>query len=222
MPKRNGLQPASGGLRHETGESQSWSRLWLAALVLLAGLALPALTPVQPAHAATGRTSASARVSVQPSQPSLAIAKTHEGRFVQGRKGVYTINVGNDGSGPTDGTPVIVHDTLPRELVPVSMTGAGWDCTLSTLTCTNSAVLGAGFAYTPITLTVKITCHARGTVTNRATVTGGGDTTIHTATNTTTIRRSERCHHHHHHHHRHHHHRHHHHRHHHRDGWHRH
>ncbi|MFE2972789.1 hypothetical protein ACFXKC_56590 [Streptomyces sp. NPDC059340] len=120
-------------------------------------------------------------------QPSLTIAKTHTGSFIPGRVGNFTITVGNNGTAPTNGTTVTVHDTLPAGLTAAAITGNGWRCTQSTLTCTRSNVLAAGSSYPPITLRVRVARTATGTVTNTATVTGGGDTTTHTATDPTVI-----------------------------------
>ncbi|MET8721862.1 hypothetical protein [Streptomyces misionensis] len=125
-------------------------------------------------------------------RPSLTIAKSHPGTFVRGRDGVYTITVANAPSaGPTDGTTVTVHDTLPAGLRADGITGTGWHCVLATLTCTRGDVLPAGHGYPPITLKVDVSCDAPAQVTNTAIVTGGGDTTTHTATDPTAIRDRE-------------------------------
>ncbi|MFF3133013.1 hypothetical protein [Streptomyces mirabilis] len=122
------------------------------------------------------------------SHPSLTIAKSHADTFTRGEDGVYTITVGNvTAAGPTNGTKVTVHDTLPTGLRADRITGRGWHCTLAALTCTRSDVLPAGHSYPPVTLKVDVSCNARARVTNTATVTGGGDTTTHTATDTTKI-----------------------------------
>lgn len=125
---------------------------------------------------------------------SLNITKTHTGHFREGERGTYTITVGNTGPAPTNGSTVTVHDTLPAGLTATHLSGTGWTCVLSTLTCTRSNVLPAGNSYPRITLRVKVSCTAPSQVTNTATVTGGGDSTTHTATDPTTIRRGERCH----------------------------
>ncbi|MGW1497243.1 hypothetical protein ACWCQW_01395 [Streptomyces mirabilis] len=125
-------------------------------------------------------------------QPSLTIAKSHADTFTRGEDGVYTITVGNDtAAGPTNGTTVTVHDILPAGLRADRITGRGWHCVLATLTCTRSDVLPAGHSYPPVTLKVDVSCNARARVTNTATVTGGGDTTTHTATDTTTTEHHE-------------------------------
>lgn len=113
---------------------------------------------------------------------------------------------------PTDGTTVTMHDTLPSGLTAVGISGPGWTCDLNTLTCTRSTVLPGGQNYPDTTLTVDVSCQtlrqepatAMGggdrQVTNRATVTGGGDATTRTATDPTTINRTEQCRRHKHHH----------------------
>ncbi|MFD7498551.1 YncE family protein [Streptomyces sp. NPDC059832] len=126
-------------------------------------------------------------------KPSLTIAKSLTGEFTRGNRGTYTITVGNTGPGTTDGTTVTVRDTLPRGLTADRISGSGWNCTRSTLTCTRRDALLAGSSYPPITLTVRISCSAPARVTNNATVTGGGDTTTHTATAPTTINPDRHC-----------------------------
>ncbi|MFI6284533.1 right-handed parallel beta-helix repeat-containing protein [Streptomyces sp. NPDC051018] len=138
---------------------------------------------------------------VQP--PSLTISKTHEGDFKAGKQGTYTITAGNAGPGPTDGSTVTVTDVLPRGLTAVSMTGTGWTCDVTTLTCTRSDTLAAGATYPPITLVVDVPCECKSKRggggceprkgIDTVTVTGGGDSTTHTATDPTTIKGSEHC-----------------------------
>ncbi|MFJ8199137.1 right-handed parallel beta-helix repeat-containing protein [Streptomyces sp. NPDC096152] len=127
-------------------------------------------------------------------KPVLTIKKTHAGNFTQGRQGTYTITVGNDASGgPTNGSTVTLHDTLPAGLTATGISGTGWDCTLSTLTCTRSGSLAPGASYPPITLTVDVSCNAPAQGTDTATVTGGGDTGTHTAVDPTTIDPNPEC-----------------------------
>ncbi len=122
-------------------------------------------------------------------RPSLTITKSHAGTFTRGEDGVYTITVGNaPAAGPTHGTTVTVHDILPAGLRADRITGGGWHCVPATLTCTRRDVLPAGHRYPPVTVKVDVSCNARARVTNTATVTGGGDTTTHTAHDTTTIK----------------------------------
>src|SRR5439155_296868 len=100
--------------------------------------------------------------------PDLTIAKSHSGNFTLGQIGAaYTLTVSNAGSGPTSGL-VTVTDTLPAGLTATRLNGTGWTCTLATLTCTRSDVLGAGQSYPSITLTVNVAANAPASVTNTA------------------------------------------------------
>jgi uncharacterized repeat protein (TIGR01451 family) len=116
--------------------------------------------------------------------PDLHIFKSHSApSFFQGQVGAtYTINVKNDGSGPTDGTGVTVNDFPNPGLFATGATGTGWNCTPSSgnVSCTRSDVLaGGGAAYPTITVTVNVADNAGnttgGVVTNFASVSGGGE-----------------------------------------------
>jgi len=128
--------------------------------------------------------------------PTLAIAKTHTGNFTQGKQGTYTITVRDTGLGPTDGSTVTVHDKLPRGLTARSITGTGWNCVRSTLTCTRGDVLASGGSYAPITVKVKVACgsETQRKMTNTASVRGGGDIHTHTVTDSATVKRDKYCH----------------------------
>src|SRR5204863_443193 len=91
----------------------------------------------------------------------------------------YTITAHNIGTGPTSGVVTIV-DALPASLTATSISGAGWACTLDTLTCTRSDVLAAGGSYPPITLAVNVAGNAPSTVTNNASISA---TELNTANN---------------------------------------
>lgn len=119
----------------------------------------------------------------------LAITKTHTGTFSQGQAAAdYRIVVSNVGAGPTAGT-VTVTDTLPAGLTATSMAGTGWSCTLATLVCTRADSLAAGDSFPTITLTVAVAPNAAPSVTNVASVGGGGEinTTNNAASDPTTI-----------------------------------
>src|SRR5262249_16746464 len=108
----------------------------------------------------------------------LTISKTHAGNFLFGQTGAtYTLTVHNGGAGPT--LPAVsVTDPLPagsNTLVATAMSGTGWSCPLASLTCMRSDVLPAGGNYPPITLTVNVPTTIQASVTNSATVTGGGE-----------------------------------------------
>jgi uncharacterized protein (TIGR03437 family) len=121
--------------------------------------------------------------------PDLTITKTHAGNFTQGQMGAsYTITASNSGTAPTTGT-VTVADTLPTGLTGVSITGTGWGCTQPAGPCTRSDPLTAGGSYSAITLTVNVAGNAAASVTNIATVAGGGESNTgnDTASDVTTI-----------------------------------
>ncbi|MFD7530080.1 hypothetical protein ACFV8E_21205 [Streptomyces sp. NPDC059849] len=164
------------------------------ALTLAVNVACTASDQVTNTASATGGGDTATHTATDPTTitgacpPTLAISKTHSGAFGQGKRGTYSITVTNSGTGPTDGTTVTLTETLPKGLTPVSLSGTGWACSRSTLTCTRSDVLPSASSYPPITLKVDVSCKAPSTVTNTATVTGGGDTTIHTATDPTKIK----------------------------------
>src|SRR5258705_303576 len=108
--------------------------------------------------------------------PDLALTKTHTGTVTQGQVGAtYTLTVANIGAAATSG-PVTVTDTLPAGLTATAMGGAGWSCTLATLACARSDVLGPGASYAAMTLTVDVSVSAAASITNTASVTGGGET----------------------------------------------
>lgn len=107
---------------------------------------------------------------------ALSITNTHNGSFAQGQNGAtYTLVVSNGPSaGATNGV-VSVTDTILSGLTLVGMAGTGWSCTGNT--CTRSDVLNAGSSYSAITVTVNVAGSAPATVTNVATVSGGGSAT---------------------------------------------
>jgi uncharacterized repeat protein (TIGR01451 family) len=118
--------------------------------------------------------SASDQTTIAP-PPDLTIAKSHTGSFTQGQTGAtYSLTVTNTGGGPTSGL-VFVTDVLPGGLTATAISGSGWSCTFNTLTCTRSDVLAAGASYPVLTLRADVATSAPSSVTNTATVSGGGD-----------------------------------------------
>jgi hypothetical protein len=109
--------------------------------------------------------------------PSLTIAKIHTGNFTVGQtEAPYTINVTNGGTASTDNSTVTVTDTLPSsKLTLSSMSGTGWNCPAGPNYCnrTNNP-LAQGNSYPSILVTVNVTATNPTTVTNSATVSGGG------------------------------------------------
>src|SRR6185369_8377450 len=107
--------------------------------------------------------------------PDLTLAKSHSGTFTQGQVGAtYTLTVSNAGGAVSSGTVTVV-DTLPGGLTATALSGAGWSCAVSSLTCTRSDSLAAGASFAAITLTVNVAGNAPSSVTNTATVSGGGE-----------------------------------------------
>jgi CSLREA domain-containing protein/uncharacterized repeat protein (TIGR01451 family) len=138
-----------------------------------------------------GGTGNTASASLTVAHATLSITKTHTDPFSRGQTGAtYTITVSSLATaGPTAGT-VTVTDTLPNvpnTLVATGLSGTGWTCTLSTLTCTRTDSLAPGASYPAITLTVSVPGNIRANVTNSATVSGGGDPNSHTANDPTHI-----------------------------------
>ncbi|MFT2720122.1 hypothetical protein ACMT4L_08980 [Deinococcus sp. A31D244] len=114
-----------------------------------------------------------------PLPPSLIITKTGNGPWTAGQSGAtYTLTVRNDGPTATSGV-ITVKDLLPAGVTPVSASfspAAGWNCTTSgqTVTCTGNGVLNPS-ASVALTFGVNVTASADTSVTNRASVGGGGD-----------------------------------------------
>jgi trimeric autotransporter adhesin len=128
-------------------------------------------------------------VTTAVSLPDLTLTKTHTGNFTQGQTGAtYTLTATNSGTLATSGTVTVV-DTLPTGLTATAISGTGWTCTLGTLTCTRSDALAAGSSYPAITLTVNVAANAASSITNDATVSGGGETNTanDTVTDPTTV-----------------------------------
>jgi predicted outer membrane repeat protein len=134
-----------------------------------------------------GSTSSAASHTV--TVPDLTVGKSHGGNFSQGQGNAqYTITVTNVGTEATSGT-VSVTDVPPAGLTPTALSGAGWACTLGTLTCTRSDPLSAGASYPGITLTVDVAADAGTPITNAVTVSGGGelDVSNNSASDETTV-----------------------------------
>ena len=126
--------------------------------------------------------------SCTPVLPVVSITKSHVGDFTQGQVGAsYTLTVTNNGPGYAWGT-VTVTDTLPYPyLVATAISGSGWTCTLSSLTCTRNDSLAAGASYPAITVTVNVASNAPATVINTASSSGGGSANPSTANDPTNV-----------------------------------
>jgi hypothetical protein len=95
--------------------------------------------------------------------------------------------VTNNGPGYAWGT-VTVTDSLPYPYeVATAISGSGWTCTLSTLTCTRNDSLAPGTSYPAITLTVNLASNAPAQITNSATTSGGGAGSPNTSNDLTSV-----------------------------------
>lgn len=143
-----------------------------------------------PITSTEGGTGGTATATVTVDLPDLTISKAHTGNFRQAQAGaVYTITVTNSGGATTAG-PVAVDDSLPTGLTAVSIGGSGWTCAAPpALHCTRADGLDPGNSFADITLTVNVAANAPATVTNSATVSGGGEsnTANDTASDPTTV-----------------------------------
>lgn len=151
------------------------------------GMASDSTVP-HPRFAATDTTHSAFNIQACP-LPDLAVALTHTGNFTRGDTGkTYNITVTNSGSTATSGT-VTATDVLPSGLTATAMSGNGWTCTLSSLTCTRSDALAGSASYPAITLTVNVASNAPALLTNTVSVSGGGEsvTSNNSASDPTTI-----------------------------------
>src|SRR5207253_2134857 len=108
--------------------------------------------------------------------PDLALAKSHAGPVVRGNSGTYSLTVGNVGGSATSGTTTVT-DTLPAGLTPTAASGTGWSCGIAaqTVTCTSTDVVGSNGSFPAISITVNVGQTATASLTNTATVSGGGE-----------------------------------------------
>jgi len=113
----------------------------------------------------------------------LNVASSHSGSFTQGDAAdSYTLTVSNvkGPNAPGTGGPSLglasVADSLPWGLTATGMSGQGWACDVTAVTCYRSDSLAAGPSYPPVTLTVSVADNAPASVTNSVTVSGGGMT----------------------------------------------
>jgi hypothetical protein len=125
-------------------------------------------------------------VNLTENAPVLAIQKSHSGNFSQGQTGAqYSIVVTNPvGPGSTGGT-VTVTDNPPAGMTVTGMNGNNWTC--SSNSCTRSDALAPGGTYDTITVTVNVSNTAGPSLTNQATVSGGGTTSTVSSNDQTTI-----------------------------------
>ncbi|MBA3259365.1 MAG: PKD domain-containing protein, partial [Gemmatimonadales bacterium] len=111
-------------------------------------------------------------------KPDLKLTKTASAAsFSVGTNASYTLKVENVGEIPTSGQ-VTVSDELPGGLTLVSASGSGWTCNAANpVSCERSSSLGPvppNNAYPNILITFTPTA-AAASITNTASVSGGGD-----------------------------------------------
>ncbi|MCQ4163558.1 DUF11 domain-containing protein [Tahibacter harae] len=122
--------------------------------------------------------------------PLLAVDKVaNAANFTAGGSGGYTLTVANTGAVASSGT-ITVTDVLPAGLSvangPVAPTGANaadWSCTAAsnTITCTSSVAIGAAGS-SVFGFSVAVAADAPSSVTNPASLRGGGDPACTVAT----------------------------------------
>src|SRR5262245_17264271 len=119
-------------------------------------------------------------VTINDIASDLVVDKSHTGNFRQGNlDDTYSISVTNSGTGPTNGT-VTISDIVPAGLAPTAANNGvinGWNVSTAgqTVTATRSDILAAGNTYPPLIVTVAVADDAPASVTNTATVSGGGE-----------------------------------------------
>ena len=121
----------------------------------------------------TANNTASDQITVQ-AHPDPTISKSHTDAFVRGGSATYSIVVTNVGAVATSGT-ITVTDTLPTGLTATAISGSGWTCTLSSLSCDTPAILAPGASLPAISVAVAILGDAPDSLVNVAVVSGGGD-----------------------------------------------
>jgi large repetitive protein len=144
------------------------------------GNALTNLASVTSAVSDPDNTNNVAQVTTPNAGPDLTLTKSHVGAFVLGGAGSFNLRVANVGGSATTG-PVTITDTLPAGLTAVpasgSFTSNGWSCAVAAqiVTCTRADALPPATAYPDLVLAVQVAANAPPTVTNTASVGGGGD-----------------------------------------------
>lgn len=108
--------------------------------------------------------------------PDLSISLTHTSAFLQGQtNAVYLIRVTNEGGTPTTGT-ISVIETMPSGITITSMSGPGWSCLSNT--CNRSDSVQPGQMLPTITVLATVDQNAPPSISNMASVSGGGDALI--------------------------------------------
>jgi hypothetical protein len=131
--------------------------------------------PFDPGSAGNN-TAADSTIIVQ--VPDLRITKSTSSSFVQGGTGAFSLVVNNSGAGASSGAYTI-SDSLPTGLTLLGMpTGSGWDCSASTanlVSCVRATSIAALGSAPAVTFNVNVATNAPASITNTATVAGGGE-----------------------------------------------
>lgn len=108
--------------------------------------------------------------------PDMSISLTRTSSLLRGQtNAVYLIRVTNNGGSSTSGV-ISVFETLPSGLHLTSMSGPGWTCLSNT--CYRSDSLQPGKMLPTITVIASVEANAPSSISNMATVSGGGDWNI--------------------------------------------
>jgi uncharacterized repeat protein (TIGR01451 family) len=179
-PSAGTYDAATGVWTVGTVNANSSATLIIRSTYSATGNALTNLASVSSAVADPNNVNNVATVTLPNAGPDLTIAKSHNGNFVIGNQGVFNLLVTNIGGAATTGT-VTLTDTLPAGLTPVPASGTfnnnGWGCNVAAqiVTCTRADALAPASAYPALALTVQVLASAPPTVSNTASVSGGGD-----------------------------------------------
>ncbi len=112
--------------------------------------------------------------------PVLGMAKTTQTpTYTAGGSVQFTLTVTNTGTAATDGTVVTVTDVLDASLTPFPLIATNWTCNNpstagATITCTRTDALPSNGSYDPIVIQASVSATPPASITNTATVAGGG------------------------------------------------
>jgi uncharacterized repeat protein (TIGR01451 family) len=108
------------------------------------------------------------QVTLPPSEADLSIIKSLQGKLVAGSSANYTLRVTNHGTADA-AAPITVADTLPAGMTYSGHSGEGWSCSADghMITCILSHPLAVS-ASSELTVSVKLSASAAGSMTNRA------------------------------------------------------
>jgi Domain of unknown function DUF11 len=106
--------------------------------------------------------------------------------FAPNSTDTYTITVSNTGTAATSGTITVAISLDMNEILgSMGLSGTGWTCNNTTLTCTNPTSIGAGQSLNPINVPVDVLANDESQVTITVTASGSGSTAMKTNTTPT-------------------------------------